>query len=66
MQRIPDDSLTIDPTIPLLHGARFYFAVPESGQHWQMAMFDSQTKKWRGIGMEELQALAKQPAGGVR
>ena len=56
MQEISD----IIQDIPQLKGARYYLAVPDGTQHWQMAIFDKNTGKWRPIDFKELENLARQ------
>lgn len=46
-------------SLPMLKDTLYYLAVPQPGQPWQMAIFDQNTKQWRAIDINELQALAQ-------
>jgi len=56
-QKIGDNPV-VEQDIPPLDGVKYYLAVPQPGQTWQMAIYDLEAGRWRAIGINELQELA--------
>ena len=55
-----NNATPVDQQIPMLKGAAYYLAVPDSGMPWQMAIYNGQKNEWRVTDANELYVLAQQ------